>query len=420
MLLLLDLHDHHSHISLYDCLFTIQAAHFATRYLLLSHHGKRNQKRKTKKRVFFSLSPSQNSLSFPDLFFFSSADRPRSARPFSASMLATRAALAAGANSAVPLASMIASLSANATTLAASQDATVMAILDDNDAYTLSQNLATLLDEAVETHSSAETAFVDAVAAAVDAKAAAVVAEATVEAAAAHIDVAATVDVTGTAAPPPTPPRPSSSKNIAYISAVAVAAAGALIVADAAISLFLGLGLHWQLVGGGLRCIGQLTVLGALLGPIFRSKAPPLVAAYAAFMLVVGSSEAASRPAYSYRGMAKHVVCSLGAASTAFLGYSLAVAVRPRPWWDPQYSIPTLGLMLGNAISGVAVGLGALLEDFAANGDRIELLLCLGASRWEATRGAVSRAVRLALTPLLNQLNVVGLVVRRFFCFFWF
>ena len=295
-------------------------------------------------------------------------------------MLATRAALAAGANSAVPLASMIASLSANATTLAASQDATVMAILDDNDAYTLSQNLATLLDEAVETHSSAETAFVDAVAAAVDAKAAAVVAEATVEAAAAHIDVAATVDVTGTAAPPPTPPRPSSSKNIAYISAVAVAAAGALIVADAAISLFLGLGLHWQLVGGGLRCIGQLTVLGALLGPIFRSKAPPLVAAYAAFMLVVGSSEAASRPAYSYRGMAKHVVCSLGAASTAFLGYSLAVAVRPRPWWDPQYSIPTLGLMLGNAISGVAVGLGALLEDFAANGDRIELLLCLGAS----------------------------------------
>lgn len=311
-------------------------------------------------------------------------------------MLATRAALAAGANSTVPLASAIASLSANATTLAAMHDATVMAILD---ASPLSKNLSTLLDAAslVETHDGAKAAVVSAAA---------------------------------STARPPTPPSlssllsssssPSSSKNIAYISAVAVAAAGALIVADAAISLLLGLGLHWQLVGGAVRCIGQLTVLGALLGPIFRSKAPPLVAAYAAFMLVVGSSEAASRPAYSYRGMTKHVVCSLGAASTAFLGYSLAVAVRPRPWWDPQYSIPTLGLMLGNAISGVAVGLGALLEDFAANGDRIELLLCLGASRWEATRGAVSRAVRLALTPLLNQLNVVGLVVRSLFFFFFF
>ena len=323
-------------------------------------------------------------------------------------MLATRAALVAGANSTGPLASAIASLSGSATTLAAASfdAATVTAILDDGASSPLSGNLTALLAEAVGTHSSAEAVGT-------------------------HGSAEAAVDVAAAAAPPPSPtPSPSSSSsssslssssaNIAYISAAAVAAAGALIVADAAISLFLGLGLHWQLVGGGARCIGQLTVLGALLGPIFRSKTPPLVAAYAAFMLVVGSSEAASRPAYSYRGMTKHVVCSLGAASTAFLGYSLAVAVRPRPWWDPQYSIPTLGLMLGNAISGVAVGLGALLEDFAANGDRIELLLCLGASRWEATRGSVSRAVRLALTPLLNQLNVVGLVVRLFFFFSFF
>lgn len=364
------------------------------RFLLSS--WKREQETKTKKKTSF-LFPEKKKKDTCLLFFsisFVLADRPRaSCRPLCASMLATRAALAAGANSAVPLASAIASLSASATTLAASYDATVMAILD---ASPLSKNLSTLLDTAlVETHGAK----------------------------------AAAVDAAASTARPPTPslssswssssssssPSSSSSKTIAYISAVAVAAAGALIVADAAISLLLGLGLHWQLVGGAARCIGQLTVLGALLGPIFRSKAPPLVAAYAAFMLVVGSSEAASRPAYSYRGMTKHVVCSLGAASTAFLGYSLAVAVRPRPWWDPQYSIPTLGLMLGNAISGVAVGLGALLEDFAANGDRIELLLCLGASRWEATRGAVSRAVRLALTPLLNQLNVVGLVVRSLF-----
>ena len=334
---------------------------------------------------FFSCSKIHALISFfSDLFIRSTA----LCRPSFASMLAVRAAVAAGANSTGLLASTIASLSGNATTLTASLDATtVTAILDDGGASPLSKNLSTLLDKAVETRSSTK---------------------------ATDVHAAAT-------APPSTPlpssPLSSSSDKIAYISAVAVAAAGVLIVADAAISLLLGLGLHWQLVCGGARCIGQLTVLGALLGPIFRSKAPPLVAAYAAFMLVIGSSEAASRPAYSYRGMTKHVVCSLGAASTAFLGYSLAVAVRPQPWWDPQYSIPTLGLMLGNAISGVAVGLGALLEDFAANGDRIELLLCLGASRWEATRGAVSRAVRLALTPLLNQLNVVGLVVRRFFVF---
>jgi hypothetical protein len=40
----------------------------------------------------------------------------------------------------------------------------------------------------------------------------------------------------------------------------------------------------------------------------------------------------------------------------------------------------------------------------------VERLLALGATRWEATRAPVSRAVRLAMTPLLNQMSVVGLV----------
>ena len=76
----------------------------------------------------------------------------------------------------------------------------------------------------------------------------------------------------------------------------------------------------------------------------------------------------------------------------------------------PVCSIPTLGLMLGNAVSGVAVGLGALLEELATGGDRVEAMLCLGATRWEACSGAVARAARLAATPILNQLSVVGLV----------
>jgi ABC-type iron transport system FetAB permease component len=39
--------------------------------------------------------------------------------------------------------------------------------------------------------------------------------------------------------------------------------------------------------------------------------------------------------------------------------------------------------------------------------DKIELLLSLGATRWEATRDTVARCVKLALTPILNQMNVV-------------
>lgn len=42
-----------------------------------------------------------------------------------------------------------------------------------------------------------------------------------------------------------------------------------------------------------------------------------------------------------------------------------------------------------------------------AGRDKIELLLSLGATRWEASKETVARCVRLALTPILNQMNVV-------------
>lgn len=38
------------------------------------------------------------------------------------------------------------------------------------------------------------------------------------------------------------------------------------------------------------------------------------------------------------------------------------------------------------------------------------MLLAMGASRLEATRDVVQRAARMALTPLLNTMNVVGIV----------
>lgn len=45
-----------------------------------------------------------------------------------------------------------------------------------------------------------------------------------------------------------------------------------------------------------------------------------------------------------------------------------------------------------------------------AGKERIEELLALGASRWEATHAARRRCIRMALMPTLNQMNVVGIV----------
>ena len=42
--------------------------------------------------------------------------------------------------------------------------------------------------------------------------------------------------------------------------------------------------------------------------------------------------------------------------------------------------------------------------------DKVEMLLSMGASRMEGTKDVVQRAVKMAMTPLLNQMSVVGVV----------
>lgn len=79
-----------------------------------------------------------------------------------------------------------------------------------------------------------------------------------------------------------------------------------------------------------------------------------------------------------------HVGVSLVFPALAALIYMLAVIIQPSPLYEPQYAIPLMGMMLGNSLTGVTVGVKTLLETFSAERAAIEWRLCMGASRWEA------------------------------------
>lgn len=73
-----------------------------------------------------------------------------------------------------------------------------------------------------------------------------------------------------------------------------------------------------------------------------------------------------SNPCLHSQGVFLHVTACTGASAAIFLCYTLLVVVRTSPWWEAQYFIPILGMLLGNAISGVSVGLSTVLEEFAS------------------------------------------------------
>ena len=66
------------------------------------------------------------------------------------------------------------------------------------------------------------------------------------------------------------------------------------------------------------------------------------------------------------QGMFAEVLSSILASSSIFLTYAMLLVVRTHPWWDAQYFIPMLGMLLGNCISGISVGLTTLLEELTS------------------------------------------------------
>ena len=64
--------------------------------------------------------------------------------------------------------------------------------------------------------------------------------------------------------------------------------------------------------------------------------------------------------------------------------FALLTAVRPNPWYDPRYAIPLLGMILGNCMTGIALGLDTLTTSLVSRSASVEAQLMLGATRREA------------------------------------
>ena len=67
-------------------------------------------------------------------------------------------------------------------------------------------------------------------------------------------------------------------------------------------------------------------------------------------------------------------------------------------------------MVLGNALTGISLGVDRCLQELDENRGRVEALLALGATWWEAARPVAAESLRLGMIPILNSMSVVGLV----------
>ncbi len=200
--------------------------------------------------------------------------------------------------------------------------------------------------------------------------------------------------------------------NPTYIelSYVQVATAALLILVNGTVSVLLRLGLHYRLLMAALRTVVQLLMVGFILQWIFSLSRWYLVLFLMLVMVVIAGLAAVGRTERRYPGIRLNCILSIWVSSWAITAVALFTIVDVEPWFSPQYAIPLLGMILGNTLTGISLGLNRLGEELVGRRGEVESLLALGANRWEAARGPVRKAVRTGMIPILNSMMVVGIV----------
>ena len=189
-----------------------------------------------------------------------------------------------------------------------------------------------------------------------------------------------------------------------------VAIAALLIVVNGAVSVALKLDLERKLAWAAVRTVVQLLAIGYVLGWVFRFDRWFVVLPLMVVMTLIAGFAGAQRGARTYAGQRQDSIVSIWVSSWLVAAVGLFVVIRIRPWYEPQYAIPILGMILGNTLTGVSLGIERMTEELTARRDRVDMALALGAARWEAAQGPARQAVRAGMIPTLNQMAVVGVV----------
>jgi putative ABC transport system permease protein len=171
------------------------------------------------------------------------------------------------------------------------------------------------------------------------------------------------------------------------------------------------LGKGWEIILAGLRMTLQLIAVGFVLTYVFSWRKPWVTlliflvmegfAVYTVFGRLRKKIFPAVRPV---------IVLSMAAGTSGALAYFLFVIVRVQPWYDPRYFIPIAGMIIGNSMNGIVIGVERLASGMRSQIERLEGALMLGASPRGAARPFVKEAFSAGIMPVVNNMMGMGIV----------
>ena len=186
--------------------------------------------------------------------------------------------------------------------------------------------------------------------------------------------------------------------------------ASSLMIFNIGLSIILRLGMAKKWILASLRMTVQLLLVGFFLDWIFALNNPVWILIVGLFMTTISSITAVGSTSKRFAEI--YVSSFVSVLGTAFfiMFFALKGILQIDPWYAPQYLFPLLGMVLGNTINGISLGLDRFMDSLSVRRKEVEILLSMGATSWEASNELIRDALRTSLIPTINSMLVMGIV----------
>ncbi|PVU93886.1 hypothetical protein BB560_005978 [Smittium megazygosporum] len=190
-----------------------------------------------------------------------------------------------------------------------------------------------------------------------------------------------------------------------------VGLAASLLAINGILSAVLGLGIGKMLLIAATRCLVQLTIMSLVLervllveNSLYSISMTTVLAALAAYEITYWRSN------HGIPGMYVMIFTSIFASSLFIGTIGTKFAMNANPPWVAYKFIPIMGMLFGNCMIGITMGVKSIFEILSGKREELEVLLAYGATRLEVCKPILAKAMKNALIPTINTMSITGLI----------
>ena len=160
---------------------------------------------------------------------------------------------------------------------------------------------------------------------------------------------------------------------------------------------------------GSVQMTVQLVIAGFLLTYIFENPKPIYTVSYVALMAAFAMHRVLSKNRGLNIKFKLYIASALSFSGIGVIVFFIIFVVNEN-LFNPQYAIPLSGMIFGNVMTGLNLGLKTFRESIDAQRNKMEALLNFGAKPNDILRPLVYQSLETALLPTLNSMVGMGIV----------